>query len=406
MDGSIRSLERALAAGDEQVRLPLATAYQRLGRAAEAISLLATLPDPEALALSEGLWAEELRALRPARRIPGARPYGELWGWAGARPVLLESLLERNAPLAARLLGVVDFALGDFCWELPPRVPHVGRPVGADSEQILTTGEAPGTFRRHRIASPGAEPERGVLAEEGQVVATDRALMWAALSLTAPGRRELHLYRLADGALGRVAHSGPRARLSWAVDWEQSRFAWLDGEALRLGDLAGVEPGRELRQARIGPGTRLEALLGDYALLSEPLQLVALEGGERVELPRVRGHGPWRLSRDGRLLLGYRLGLPVAMPLGGVALRSPTLAPPRGLSRAFWHPHVPVVAVGRADEGTELRHASGAVVTTLPRDAHPLGWRPDGRGLVVVRRLGPVSGLLELWTPGGAPPCN
>ncbi|MGE0711616.1 MAG: hypothetical protein AB7N76_03625 [Planctomycetota bacterium] len=404
MDGSLRTLERALAAGDDQVRLHLATAYQRLGRAPEALSVLAPLAaEPEAVALSELLWREELSALRPAARVKGQRAYGELWGWAGAHPVLLESALERTAPQAARLLGVVDLGRERFVWELPPRLPRPGRPVGAGEGELLLAGDRPGTLLRHRLHEDPGAAETLTVDDEGQVVAVEGE--WALLSVSWPGGRELRAVRLGgglqSGARGRVARGG--RRLQWTLDERGARLVWLNEEQLWTGDLAGREEARPLARARLQPATRLEAALQGEALLAEPLQAVPLDGGEPRMLAPLRGHGPWRRSRDGRYFLGYRLGLPLAVASQGVATRSPTLAPPRGLSRAFWHPHAALVALGRADEGTELRDLEGAVVTQLPRDAVPLGWRPDGRGLLVVRRLGPVSGLLELWTPGGTP---
>jgi hypothetical protein len=393
----MRTLERALAAGDEQVRLPLASAYQRVGRAAEALELLNAWTDPQALALETELWRSELSRLRPAARIPGARPYGAVCAWSGARPVLLESTLERG--VSPCLLGVADFEHRTLLWERS--VAQRGlrrRPIGASLDALWTSGEAAGTLVRHPLHDPSAHLTLD-LDTEGQVVEVDPKGQWALLSVTSPGGREVRAYHLESGGLGRVG-AGSR-RLSWAVDWEGRRLAWLRDDRLCVGDLEGSGELTHLSRARLAPGTQLEAVLQGEALLMNPLQAVPLSGAQPRSLASLRGHGPWRRTRDGRFFLGYRMGLPVAIASHGVGTRTPTPSPPRGMSRAHWHPHTPVVAMGRADEGTELRDLDGSLLSHLPRDSRPLGWRPDGRGLVVVRRLGPTSGLLELWTPEG-----
>src|SRR5690606_13504724 len=67
-DPTLRSLERALAAGDQAARVPLAAAWLRQGRAGEVIDLLAgeDLLPPEAAGLHEEAWRRELARIEPA----------------------------------------------------------------------------------------------------------------------------------------------------------------------------------------------------------------------------------------------------------------------------------------------------------------------------------------------------
>lgn len=212
--------------------------------------------------------------------------------------------------------------------------------------------------------------------------------------------------RLEDGAEEFHVNGGPKLRV--VVNWRRGWIAWRDEhQPLRWAPLGeeGAAEGATV-SGRRGHLTPMAAV-GDYLLARESAGglLVDPLRGERRELRELPGsaHGPWRLSRDGATLLGFRVGVPTAFPLATGPVRQLALPGGPGLSRAAWHPELDLVALGRRGQGGELRSLSGEVWLHLPRDAHPLGWDPQGRSLVVVRQLGSVGGLLERWTPGGSP---
>ncbi|MBL4845842.1 MAG: hypothetical protein JKY65_09970 [Planctomycetes bacterium] len=401
MDEAVRNWERAVASGDEQARLPLANAYHRLGRIEDTLRLLreAVEPDAPLQALESEVWRGLLSQLAPARRIPGARPYGELWGWAGEAAVLLES--RRGG--GARLLGAVDWAQGRFLYEASADRPH-GPPRAAGPGELLLPG-GPGVFQRLDL-STGRLVSEG-LASGGSVLEFDSTCSRALLHYVEPGRRTLvSVLRISDGAEEFSCRGG--AELKVVPNWEQGWIAWRERGPLEWSWLPTRESDREEPSGRIGGrrghptplavcGRFLLAREGAGALLYDP---TCDERLELRELPRGT-HGPWRLSRDRQALLGFRLGVPSAFAIEDAANQTLTLPGGQSLRRAAWHPSVDVVALGHRPAGAELRSLEGDVWLHLPRDAQPLGWGPQGRSLVVVRELGSLGGLLELWTPGG-----
>lgn len=402
MDQAIRNYERALEGGDEQARLPLASAYQRLGLTQDALRVLAGAArlDEPSQALFEETWRGELSRLAPAQRVAGARPYGELWGWAGGAAVLLESYLER----ASGLMGAADFSRQRFLYETAATGPRYPAPVAASESELLLPGE-PGVLDRLELASGAIRSQR--IAVGGQVVELDSRRERALLRYLEPRRRVVvGVLRLEDGAEEFHVNGGPKLRV--VVNWRRGWIAWRDEhQPLRWAPLGeeGAAEGATV-SGRRGHLTPMAAV-GDYLLARESAGglLVDPLRGERRELRELPGsaHGPWRLSRDGATLLGFRVGVPTAFPLATGPVRQLALPGGPGLSRAAWHPELDLVALGRRGQGGELRSLSGEVWLHLPRDAHPLGWDPQGRSLVVVRQLGSVGGLLERWTPGGSP---
>jgi len=409
VDQAIRNYERALEGGDEQARLPLANAYQRLGLTAEALAVLAGAAhlDAPSQALFEETWRGELSRLAPSVRVDGARPFGELWGWAGEVAILLESYLNR----ASGLMGAADFSARRFVYEVPPTSPGLPAPVAARPGELLLPGE-PGVLRRLNLATGALRSER--IAVGGQVVELDPQHERALLRYLEPRRRVvIGVLRLADG--GEVFHLNGGAKLKVIVNWRRGWIAWRDErQPLRWALLAdGASEDFVAAEAATISGRRSHltpvATVGDYLLAREPTgtqpggALVEPLSGERHELRELPGsaHGPWRLSRDRSALLGFRLGVPTAFPLAGGPSRQLALPGGPGLSRAAWHPSLDLVALGRRGQGGELRSLKGEVWLHLPRDAHPLGWDPRGGSLIVVRQLGSVGGLLERWSPGG-----
>ncbi len=405
MDQAIRNYERALDGGDEQARLPLASAYQRLGLTAEALRVLggADHLDAPSQALFEETWRGELSRLAPAERVDGARPYGELWGWAGDAVIMLASYLER----ASGLLGAAEFGARRFVFEVPPTGPGYPAPVAAAPGQLLLPGE-PGVLDRLDLATGLVRSER--IAVGGTVMELDPHHERALLRYLEPRRRVVvGVLRLSDGGEEFHLNGGPKLKV--VVNWRRGWVAWRDEQQpLRWAPLAAgagedFVPGQAAtisgRRSHLTPVATLDRYL--LARESAGGVLVDPERGERHELRELPGsaHGPWRLSRDRSTLLGFRVGVPTAFPLAGGPARQLALPGGPGLSRAAWHPSLDLVALGRRGQGGELRSLSGEVWLHLPRDAHPLGWDPQGRSLVVVRQLGSVGGLLERWTPGG-----
>jgi hypothetical protein len=405
LDQAIRNYERALEGGDEQARLPLASAYQRLGLTADALKVLAGAArlDAPSQALLEETWRGELSRLAPAERVDGARPYGELWGWAGEGAILLASYLERSSGL----LGVASFASRSFRYEVSPTGPASPAPVAAAPDELLLPGP-PGVLDRLDLRSGALRSQR--IAVGGQVMELDPRRERALLRYLEPRRRVVvGVLRLDDGAELFHLNGGPKLKV--VVHWRGGWIAWRDErQPLRWAPLSAGEdflaaeaPTISGRRGHLTP----VATVGEYLLAREAAGgvLVDPERGERHELRELPGsaHGPWRLSRDHTTLLGFRVGVPTAFPLAGGPVRQLALPGGPGLSRAAWHPVLDLVALGRRGQGGELRSLSGEVWLHLPRDAHPLGWDPEGRSLVVVRQLGSVGGLLERWTPGGTP---
>ncbi|MCO5169290.1 MAG: hypothetical protein M9894_23345 [Planctomycetes bacterium] len=404
-DPTLRGLERALAAGDRSARVPLAAAYVRQGRAGEALALLdepGVLP-PEAAAVHEAAWRRELATLEPAGEALGdASAEDALVGWFGPGG--------RWAALGGpRRLRVLDLERGAL---VPPgALPLAATPVATSREHLYcrAAGEV------LQVTPPRGEHE---------------PWRWTGLWM-APGEPPFEpspdgaqvLVRLPDQALlvawpdGDVLRSVPPA---CDVAWEAGRVAWwVQGKVVLAGldrgappqvldllrDVLGRAPllGRELPAAP-GQRPRLFRFLADGRLLLGPPLLVVDPATGAYAAP-VEGRdadleGPARLSRDGAAVLAFRRGLPVRVPLEGGEARRPSSR--SGGGAGAWHPRADLAATGPLDRGQpELRAADGETVRALPRDARPLGWTPDGRGLLVHRARGP-GGALELWRTASA----
>ena len=154
-DQALRTLERALASGEEAARLPLATAYLRQGRCRAAAGLLAglvALPG-EALEVLQAAWCQTLSGLAPRARAPGVRAYGTVLSWedegrtavlhpAGGSPV--SWLLERGGmQVAARR-----------------ETPAVAQELRARVRERLAPAEAPHLSARVAAALRRAPPLR------------------------------------------------------------------------------------------------------------------------------------------------------------------------------------------------------------------------------------------------------
>lgn len=417
-DPTLRSLERALAAGDQAARVPLAAACLRQGRAGEALDLLAGpgLLPPEAAAVHEAAWRRELAELEPVP--PGAGGLGDatrddvLVGWFGPGA--------RYAALGGpRRLRVVDLAAGAL---IPPAaLPLAATPV-ATSRDLLFCRAAGETLQ---VTPPRGEHEPWLWSQLGMIGGE------APFEPAPDGGRVL--IRLPDGqaVLARwpdceVLRSVPAA---CDVRWEADRVAWWkEGRVVvssidrgptlpRVIDvaravlasaplLAGALP------VRPGAAPRLLRFLADGRLLLGP-PLVVLDPATGAYAAPVGGRdpdleGPARLSRDGAALLLFRGAFPVRVPLEGDEPARRPRRDPAGVAPGAraWHPFADLAATGPLDRGQpELRGAEGHTVRVLPRDVRPLGWTPDGRGLLVHRERGP-GGALELWRAGGGQPAG
>lgn len=400
-DAAVRSLERAVAGGDAIARVPLATAYLRQGRAAAALGVLEDARDPDATAVHDAAWRRalgELTAGKPNLAAPDARVVG--WfgtadepgryaavgtGYATHRPVVLDVLKERTRPLPADHAPATTSRRALFCWHGRQLVRLAPAPPG-QAEDWLTES----TYAPRPSGFVLADPDGGRLLLRNQdthVVAT-----WPDLEiLTLAGSEPAH-----------------------ALDWARSRVAYRDAAGLlRLQPMTRkAAPGiLDLRRAIGGvpgapraDGPRTLELLDDGRLLvGPPLLVVDLDTGElwAPKLPGPPGasrrvQGPARLSRDRQALLLLVDGKPVRATL--VAGERPALALDPEPARAVWHPFADLLAAEGLERGLpELRAADGATIKLLPRDARPLGWSPDGRTLLVLRRHGESMAVLEAW---------
>lgn len=410
-DPTLRGLERALAAGDRSARVPLAAAYLRQGRSGEALDLLDGLLGErgddvlprEAAAVHEAAWRRELAALEPAGEALGdAAESDALIGWFGPGA--------RYAALGGpRRLRVLDRERGAV---VPPgALPLAATPVAVSREHLYcrAAGEV------LQVSPPRAEHEpwrwTGLWSPPGE----------PPLEPSPDGARVL--VRLPDQALlvawpdGDVLRSVPPA---CDVDWAAGRVAWWAQGSIRVTGFGRGEPPQVLDLTRVlggapllarelptGPGGRprlLRFLPDGRLLLGPPLVVIDLATGAYAAPVAGRDpelDGPVRLSRDGAAVLAFRRGLPVRVPLEGGEAPRPGPAP-AATGAPVWHPRADLAATGPLDRGQpELRAADGETVRALPRDARPLGWTPDGRGLLVHRARGP-GGALELWRTAGA----
>lgn len=405
-DPTLRSLERALAAGDQAARVPLAAAWLRQGRAAEVIDLLegeGTLP-PEAAALHEEAWRRELARLEPALDGGGlgdATPDDVLVGWFGGG---------RYAAVGGpRRLRVVDLERGAA---VPPgALPLAATPVATSRDFLFcrAAGEVLQVIPPRADHEPWQWSPVGMVGQEPSFEAAP------------DGRRAL--VRLPDGmALIAAWPDGDLVRSFPApcdVRWSDDRVAWWKQGRVIVAPVAhGGAPPQVIDVTRevlsrapllagalpTGPtGPRLFQFLSDGRLLLGP-PLVVLDLQTSGYAAPVEGRdpaleGPARLSSDGAAVLAFRGAFPVRIPLEGSAPeRRPRRDPPGVAPGArAWHPRADVAATGPLDRGQpELRGAEGETVRALPRDVRPLGWTPDGRGLLVHRVRGP-GGSLELW---------
>lgn len=405
-DAAVRTLERAVAQGDAGARVPLATAYLRQGRAAAALALL----EGEALSqdgaeVHEAAWRRELEALEPAGTIVGARA-GEgarLVGWFGPAPrddrfavvtsqggprlidvdrceVVLDALPADAVPAATSRHAV-------FCW-LGRRIVRLEPPTPDVTGAPWRTEEAAAP-RPFTALEPSPDGARLLVRDqETHVVGT-----WP----------DLEILQMVGGA----AH---------AVDWAGERAAWWQRDRIFVGPLRRGEPPRVLDLARALdalPGARrptgapavFELLDRGLLIVGPPLVVLDLATG-RPTAPAAPGlelspiEGPFRRACDGELLL-FVHGEPSRAAL------SPDAAPPgaraAGPGRRAWHPFAAAAACGPLQRGLpEVRGADGETVRLLPRDAEPLGWSPDGRTLLVLRRAGATSALERWVTPSRA----
>lgn len=405
-DAAVRSLERAVAGGDAIARVPLATAYLRQGRAAAALGVLEDARDPDATAVHDAAWRRALGGLALVEPVvPGVAPDARLVGWFGAEP-----RADRFAALATSYAS------------------HRPRLVDVDRLQLLgdaalPPGHVPAATSRHALFcwNGGQLVRLAPPLEEGRPWRHESTFAQRPTGLPVladpAGRRVL----LGDDAMHVVA-SFPDldtitlagADAAQAVDWARERVVfWKRRDArLQVQPFArGVGPGFvELRRA-FGPGREppwrdgtpptFELLDDGRLLVGPPLLVVDLDTGA-LAAPRLppgvsrRLQGPVRLSRDRHALLLLADGKPLRAPL--VAGERPTLALDPEPARAVWHPAADLVAAEALERGLpELRAADGATVRLLPRDARPLGWSPDGRTLLVLRRQGEAMAVLEAW---------
>jgi hypothetical protein len=408
-DPALRGLERALAAGEETARLPLATAYLRQGRSTDALDLLAVTAGlaAEATAVHEAAWRRELATLAPVPAELGDAATGDaLIGWFGPG-------LRYAAIGGPRRLRVVDLVRAEVI--LPSALPIGVTPVATSLHALY--GRSSGEVLRLEPPRAEGEPWR-----------------WEPVHLPYPDAR---FVPSPDGTRVIARDQGIDVLAAWPdfdtiltlgppgandVDWRSGRVAWWSQGRVFVSPLDRSAPGQiiDVRRSVLadapllaaalpaGPGAapRLFQFLADGRLLLGP-PLVVLDpatggyaaplGGRDLELD-----GPARLARDRTAILVFRDGLPLRVPLeGGEPARRPAAGRGGAVAARAWHPQAEVAATSTLDRGQpEVRGAEGETVRALPRDVRPLGWTPDGRGLLVHRVRG-LGGGLELWRTQG-----
>lgn len=367
-DEGLRTLERALAAGEERARVPLASAYLRQGRWRAAAATLATLPalPPEARGIHLAAWSQVLAGLAPVRRGRGVRAWGRLVGWTGVD--------ERRAVLGGG--GTQALLVDRETLELVTGPPNLG-PVAAFPDGVLG---APPDRSGHSWIPEQPEPE-----QEPLPWALTRALIdlapttpWA----IDPSRRLL------------AAHEGHELSL-WRPDE-------VGVAATRVDLLATWRRAAPTRAAGARAQPRLVHALADgRVVVADPLLVLDPATG-RGWAPDPHGpfDGPVRGAAGGEALLGFVGGRPARVPFQPGPRRAPTAA---GEGSGTWHPFADVAAtLPPWPRPAELVTADGQVLLRFPADARPLGFTPGGLSLLVLRSFQPPDrGALELWSAAG-----
>lgn len=401
-DARLRDLERTLAEGDASVRPNLAREYMRLERVGPALAQLLEVAaaTPDLIELEQRAWRIELAELKPLRRVDQSELQGPRWndrvwradlvGWFGAGRF---AVFSTHHPLPGLALGfrTLVFDLQDGRFVLDPEVAEYmesRRPLFVTEVGVVACCDY---AREHPfLIAPtrdGWNERRLGLA--GQPLAVHPN---GTLALTRDGLHTLE---------GVLVRQDPGTALCWSLD-----LCARGGEELWLGPIlapsprtVGGVPGGLIPVAFLEDGrllcTRSHALVG-----IPPHCVVDADRGEATpfELPpqvvRRLGIGtPLHLSSDGRsLLVPQSDELPMVLSLGALARPRPWPPAPRP---PLWHPRADVF-VRDEPEGMIVSFA-GEPISLLDADASPLGWTPDGRGLLVQRRG------LEVWTPRGEP---
>ena len=392
-DLALRDLERALASGDSGARLQLAAAYLRGGQAPAALRLLArVLPgetNDQTSELERTAWFDALQALRPSIRIPGSRLYHSLHGWIGERYaaigihtippfVVLDCVQQCLVPLAG----------------LQPRT----RVHGVSAAGLLCVRG--GATVLHRLEDGALHPETLALAQgRPRALSDDGSLLMSVRATGSHSRGFLH--RLPEGEELRTF---PGQRFTF--DWGRNLLLYATPPprpGIGIEPILGDDPPRFVALKGLNANTHFDVLSDGRALVGQPPALFdPLSPGPLRRISAGPLHGPLRMSRDGQALLCVESGRPRRISLLGTA-RSRSNAESK--EPVHWHPRADLAVWGGLDRQAELLafppgSARGRLIVRLPVGLWPLGWTPDGLGLLLVRRLTGIEGLLELWTPG------
>jgi hypothetical protein len=398
-DRAVRDLERAVHGGDAAALPALVAAYLRSGASAAAIAALGDRRDlpPDLLALAAAGWRAALGALEPRFRLRAVRAYDRLLGWTGPDHAALA--LTGPDPEHARLCffdrrtHVFVEAAQRFAWFGP-----------ATRRGLLAGMRRPGTpVRPHLVWLEG-----GALRLEALATPTsyDEALA------AEPGCESV----VWGAGLGRGAAWG-QDRPIWWLDAQGTRLSpeWLEASAVAIdatrrrlvvgsGDeVCALEPGRDepIRRVALRRGAADFTLLPDgRVVVPAPLRLVDLDAGSVTPLGRPGEFtvAPFALSRDARAVLAAGRREPVRLECaGGLGANTRHVL----FTDSHWHPHADAIVALMGGASPTALWAFGEDgrperLLTLPPDARPLGWSPDGRTLLVVRQVG-AGGLLESW---------
>lgn len=402
-DRAVRDLERAFQGGDPAALPLLVAAYLRRGERAAALTLLgrhrALAPDLQALE-AEG-WRGTLARLQPVRRVPGVRPYAGVCGWIDARTA---ALAVRRAPLPREVwaLAFVEREGGAF-----HEVPQAVRWYGPVTTLGAIVGEA--TPGNADLAAPvligygPRDPRREVLgpltAAQVRAAARDaQSLVWTWTRRRLAGH-EAGEVRWTDRA-GTEEVSVPGTLV--AFDAERGRLTYRVGSELRW-----LERGETPEQARSLAVADLEydrftELAGGLLLAhGSTLRLIDLDRRSVTPVGRAtqRASGPFVLARARDAVFAATGRGPVRLGLG-LGVGPGARDGPAYSGFVCWHPRAEAVALVPETGPAELLAWDGRRFVRLlrfPPDARPLGWSPDGRALLVVRRVGEQGGLLEVW---------
>ncbi len=392
-DSSLRDLERAVAAGDSGAKTTLAAAYLRAGQPGRALRALEGLA---AEGLEAEAWTAALGSLQVTGKASGARQLLEFMGWFGppASPARFAALIGHQGLL------VFDRRSGEL---LPPaEAPRQLLPAGTSEDAVYCWRNAvlvrlsagPDGLRAQPLPVP-----RGAfvldVAPKGDRLALLRDL--------AGGRVRCDLYGALDGILGRTV-TGDRV----CFDWERDRMAWSSAGALRFASISATEPARTISLERSGISLSqgpMAFLRDGRLLLGEPSSILDLD---RVGPPRVvtqqRVSSPLRLSANAEDLLCVADGRLASLPLRGSGGPARRVAGTSDV-KVRWHPRADVAARCLSGEQTELlSFSSGRIrprcVLRFPIGLSPLGWTPDGLGLLMARRLSDDASRIEFWSCG------